>query len=202
MPCPVRAKPDRCKLAPGGDRVMCFRTPSADPARGNQAWFHPHPDAPSRGWPRPGPTPTFHAATDFGKVASEYAERLTPGRAQALAATLMLPADAFDALPLIGLNSDTGGEHWTFPEADANGNVLGVTRRYRDGGKKQLAGGKRGLTVPIAFADRPGPLYVCEGTSDTLALTRAGLAAVGRPSNAAGRRCSPTCSSRCGTVAR
>ncbi len=49
-----------------------------------------------------------------------------------------------------------------------------------------MAGGKRGLTVPAGFADPPGPVYVCEGASDVLALTAAGLCAVGRPNNRGG----------------
>ena len=36
------------------------------------------------------------------------------------------------------------------------------------------------------WRDRPGPVFLVEGASDTLALTAAGLSAVGRPSNTGG----------------
>ena len=49
-----------------------------------------------------------------------------------------------------------------------------------------MPGGKRGLSVPAGCRDRPGPVLVVEGPTDALALTAAGLAAVGRPSAAGG----------------
>jgi hypothetical protein len=69
---------------------------------------------------------------------------------------------------------------------DAEGRVVGITRRYRDGSKKAAAGGHHGLHVPAGWADRDGPVYLPEGPTDVLAQTAMGLAAVGRPSNMAG----------------
>ncbi|WP_171475045.1 hypothetical protein [Frigoriglobus tundricola] len=57
-----------------------------------------------------------------------------------------------------------------------------------------MPGSKRGLTLPTGWRDRPGPVFVVEGPTDAAALTAAGLAAVGRPSNAGGGSCSPHCS--------
>ena len=68
--------------------------------------------------------------------------------------------------------------------------MIGVTERAPGPGgrdtKKMRAGGSRGLTIPDGWIDRPGPVLLVEGPSDTLAATAAGLAAVGRPSNTGG----------------
>ena len=48
------------------------------------------------------------------------------------------------------------------------------------------AGGKRGLTLPAGWCDRPGPAFVVEGPTDAAALAAAGLCAVGRPSKDGG----------------
>ncbi len=123
-PCPVCEKPTRCKVAPGGDRVMCFRHESPDPMTGGQAWFHPHPDGPTSHRTRSdsGPKATFRPPpTDFGKLAAQYAGELTPARTAALAAALGLPVEVFGLLPLLGWNTDAGGAHWTFPEVDPAG---------------------------------------------------------------------------------
>lgn len=75
---------------------------------------------------------------------------------------------------------------WAVPERDAGGRVVGIARRYPGGRKKQMAGGKRGLTyAPAALAGAPLVL-VPEGASDVVSLMACGLAAVGRPSNVGG----------------
>ena len=82
------------------------------------------------------------------------------------------------------------GYTFTFPECAADGRVVGIaTRAPNPGGpdtKKMILGGRRGLTIPDGWGDRPGAVLLVEGPSDTLALTAAGLPAVGRPSNTGG----------------
>jgi hypothetical protein len=101
-----------------------------------------------------------------------------------LAEAIGLPVEVLAALPLLG--AGPGGRYWTLPECDADGAVVGVNRRFPDGSKKLMAGGKRGLTLAEGWRERPGPVLLVEGASDTLALTAAGLCAVGRPSNTGG----------------
>jgi integrase len=95
-----------------------------------------------------------------------------------------LPAEVFARLPLLGANK--AEKCWTFPEVDAAGTVIGVTRRFLDGSKKRTAGGRSGLTLADGWRERPGPVLLVEGPTDLLALTAAGLCAVGRPSNTGG----------------
>ena len=49
-----------------------------------------------------------------------------------------------------------------------------------------MTGGKRGLTLPTDFRHRTGRVFVVEGPTDFMAMTAAGLHAVGRPSCSGG----------------
>lgn len=62
----------------------------------------------------------------------------------------------FDALPNIEAEGvSTAGRTFTLPECDAAGAVVGIGRRFPDGSKRHLPGGKRGLTLtqPRAVTD-------------------------------------------------
>src|SRR5262249_503228 len=87
-----------------------------------------------------------------------------------------------------------GGEavyppHWTSPELDSSGRVVGIHVRYHDGKKEHRFGGGRGLVYdPVAVATAKVAICV-EGLSDTAAGMSLGLRGVlwvGRPSNTAG----------------
>ena len=71
---------------------------------------------------------------------------------------------------------------WTFPLSDAAGRIVGLNRRFPDGGKRIMPGHKAGLylpvDLPVNFADLT--LVVCEGGSDTAAGLDLGFWAVGR----------------------
>jgi hypothetical protein len=119
--------------------------------------------------------------------AEKYAAALTPERLDALAVKLGLPADALTSLPALGWLADPpAGPCYTFPEADATGTLIGISRRYPDGRKRSMKGSRRGLTLPVGWQGRPGPVLVVEGPTDAAALTAAGLAGIGRPSNSGG----------------
>ncbi len=181
-PCPACSKADRCKLSPDGRRVMCWRTPSAKPVKGGEAWYHDF-DAPAPPAARRARPP--RATRDFPAMATGYAAALTAADRGRLAAALGLPEVALAALPLVGFDArHPAGPSYTFPETDAAGKVIGIGLRFADpaAGKMAVGGSKRGLTAPTGWRDRPGPLFVPEGASDVLALTHAGLACVGRPS--------------------
>jgi hypothetical protein len=130
----------------------------------------------SRNWPA-------EAAVFASTLASH------PEAREELADKLRLPVEALNALPGLGVSSRSlAGWTFTFPETDAAGTVVGITERSPAGGKKNLFGGKRGLTIPAGWRDRGGPLVVVEGPTDVLALTLLGFACVGRPSNTGGAK--------------
>ncbi len=73
------------------------------------------------------------------------------------------------------------GQAWTIPERDGRGRIVGINRRYEDGGKRFMSGGRRGLYIPDGWRDMPGPIYCPEGFSDTATLVAIGACAIGRP---------------------
>jgi hypothetical protein len=77
------------------------------------------------------------------------------------------------------------GRCWTIPERDGQGRVTGVNRRYEDGTKRLMYGGRRGLYIPDGWDEMPGPIYCPEGFSDAAVLVATGACAIGRP-NAGG----------------
>jgi putative DNA primase/helicase len=189
-PCPVCGGDHKCSLGSGG-LIICGRRDGPEPgfvrigqANGDPQFtlYRAETDTPRGAEP-----PPAVGNADWGTRAKDLARDLTSATAEALAAALRIPPSVLTLLPLIGFGTDRSGDYWSFPEADHAGRVTGIVRRYRTSGeKKMMKGGRRGLTVPDGWADRPGPVHVPEGASDTLALTAAGLAAVGRPSDRAG----------------
>ena len=121
---------------------------------------------------------------DWTTLALGYADDLRSDTRAELARQLDLPAESIDAIESVGWNKQEGC--WTFPECDGNGNVVGISRRFRDGGKRAVQGGARGLTLAANWRDRPGPVLIVEGPSDVIALTLCGLATIGRPNNMGG----------------
>jgi hypothetical protein len=99
---------------------------------------------------------------------------------------LCIPGHILDELDVRTWDDDPCNRTcFTFPEKDAGGRVIGYTRRYGDGSKKNV--GKRGLTLPpnwLPTGDEP--LLLVEGASDVAACMAMELHAIGRPSNTGG----------------
>jgi hypothetical protein len=130
-----------------------------------------------------GNAPTKEPEIDWAETAAVYEASLTPALRGALAQALGVPEARLADLH----TGDKADEDcWTFPEFDGKGNVVGINRRFQDGRKKAMTGSQRGLYIPDGAGDCPGPVFLVEGASDSLALISMGLAAVGRPSNTGG----------------
>ena len=188
-PCPVCKKTDWCLIAPDGSACICKRTESGKQC-GDAGWLHKLTES-QPGGVRNGSqeSKTGNWETDAQKFARNMAD--APQYREMLATSLRLPVDALDAMPLIGYRKATNEfVEFTFPEVNAANRLLGIATRVEVDGKKAekrfVKGGKRGLTLPIGWRDRAGPLFVVEGPIDVLAMTAAGLTCIGRPSNAAG----------------
>ena len=78
------------------------------------------------------------------------------------------------------------GRCWTIPERDGNVQITAINRRYENGDKQVMYGGRRGLYVPDGWRDMRGPVYCPEGFSDAAALVAIGQCAVGRPNVGSG----------------
>lgn len=185
--CPICERPDWCLLSPDGKAAICTRVESKKRC-GEAGWLHrldngnelpafvPPPVRPKTDAPR------WHA------VAMECSQQITNEQVLELSAKLGLPCVGIACIGLVGSwNNEDGTKSIVFPERDGQDNVIGLNRRFEDGRKLHLPGGSRGLTLPLNWDDdRPDPLYIVEGPTDTAAMVCAGLSAWGRPSNRGG----------------
>ena len=87
---------------------------------------------------------------------------ITENRLAELATDLGVAESALVTLQ-VGWNDDS----WTFPEVNADGTVIGLNRRFRDGSKKSCYGHRRGIMTSLVT---DGPIYCVEGGSDTAKL--------------------------------
>lgn len=175
-PCPICRKPDWCLIARDGSAAICQRVESARRI-GDAGWLH------RIGEPVSGAVPRYEPAgsvTDFAWLARAYEVNLN-GRLGAHATALGVRENA---LRMLGAGWD--GEALTFPMR-VDGSVVGIRRRFSNGRKLSVRGGKEGLFVPSA--DHPQrTVWICEGPTDTAYLLGLGLWAIGRPSCTGGTR--------------
>lgn len=200
--CPVCDGDHKCAVGTDGV-ILCGRRQGEalgfrylGQSKADSQWgLYRHEDNPLLNAPalRPSSNGRSRQATDWTALAEELAQDLTPEKRRELADALGVPEAALTMLQ-IGwtaqgphkVDGDPIGPCWTFPELDGKGRVIGIGCRYQNGTKKAWQGGSRGLTVPTGWLERPGPIFLVEGPSDTLALTALNLVAAGRPSNTGG----------------
>ncbi len=88
----------------------------------------------------------------------------------------------------LGLGWDESKQCFTFPERNATGQITGIGTRDMTGQKRCVKASVRGVYLPDRWRDIPGPLYICEGPSDTAALLTIGRLGIGRPSATGGTK--------------
>jgi putative DNA primase/helicase len=113
---------------------------------------------------------------DFEALALEYQRATDPDELEVFADSLGLDPDA---LRRLGVGWD--GSAWCFPMKGVDGTVVGIRRRFPDGTKSSVKGGREGLFIPSELSTT-ATLFVCEGPTDCAALLGLGLDAIGRPS--------------------
>ena len=141
---------------------------------------------------------------DWDRLAKKFVAAISPERVRVLATDLSARPEALVAMSVGWATADdlrqirASGQGWaeqypdgafTFPERDGSGRLVGFSFRTTDGRKgapSRAIGARRGLIFPPSLVERPDPVLVVEGASDVAACETLGLAAVGRPSNAAG----------------
>lgn len=129
---------------------------------------------------------------DWGAEMARLQRNLTSELRSELAKHLKLPESILGCIS-IGYKPDAYHPKlkrvepaFAFAETDAFGSISGIPLRFEDKYKSCVKDSQRGLTIPPGWLERPGPVLLPEGPSDVLALTAAGLAAIGRPSNCGG----------------
>lgn len=183
-PCPICGKPDNCEVSQDGQMVWCGRV--ADGAlrenSGGQYLHRLSDAAPFRPMPDSGDHSRLKgtATLDLDRLARQWAENAGNHR-ERLASQLGVSVESLTAMS-VGFDQRV----WTFPERDATGRVIGISRRSADGRKQRLRDTRAGLSYVPDWNTNEGPVLLVEGPTDTAALWDLGFTVVGRPSNCAG----------------
>ena len=112
---------------------------------------------------------------DFGQLSWQYQQQLTDKKLNWLSMKLGISAKSLKRL-CVGWD----GEAYTFPMSNAQGQIIGIRRRFPDGCKVSIIGSKTGLFIPFDLSPE-SLLLICEGPTDTAAALDLGFTAIGRP---------------------
>jgi hypothetical protein len=192
-PCPICKKTKWCRYTACGQLAGCMRVAEGSfKITPKGCHLHRLAESPNQSvrcrrepiQPRKTATTTTTPAEDWSAFAETYRSALTDERAAQLANALGVPMNVLSVLR-VGYLAEKNT--FTLPEHDGAGTIIGIGLRHATSGKKwHRKGGKRGLSIPTGWVERTGSIFLVEGASDTLTLTAAGLAAIGRPSNTGG----------------
>jgi len=117
-----------------------------------------------------------------------YEHETAPATREDLAETLGVSVASLEALR-VGWGCDWNGREWaSFPSRRADGQIIGIVRRYLDDGEKRTYPGtsNAGVFCLPDWWKAPGVILIVEGGSDVAAAATAGIAAIGRPSSCGG----------------
>lgn len=194
--CPICGKGDNCSVTADGRMAYCGRIESGslkqnaggqflhrladdNPYRGHEHPSHrPSNPPPRKSDPKPKRSVDWGALMRFVTDRSDISERRNE-----LAKQLGV---SMTSIERIGVGWSDKQNAWMIPERDSSAKIIGISRRYRDGRKRQFPGSSRGLTFAFDWLHDPGPVFPVEGASDVAAMLSRGLCAVGRPSNVGG----------------
>ena len=176
-PCKICEKPDWCTFdSENGDRC-CMRVESTKPMR-NGGWLHSGNYRSIGVWrvPRnPEPMRPKLTSRQLETMNRRYQLAVNESMLYSWATDLGVCGSALDQL-WVGWD----GEATTFPMFNAAVEIVGIRRRFGNGKKLSVKGGREGIFGVQAL--RPGPLWIAEGASDTAYLLSIGLNAIGLPS--------------------
>ena len=179
-PCPVCSKPDWCLVSPDGSAAICQRIQEGSIKKcGDAGYLHV-----LVGWSRGQQhrsqrkfivIPNNRPDRDFAALQQQYSRHITNQQLNDLSQQLGVSAQSLKRLQ-IGWD----GEAYTFGMSNDFSKIIGIRRRFPNGRKVSLTGGKTGLFIPTDLSSE-GLLLICEGPTDTAAAIDLGFAAIGRP---------------------
>lgn len=181
-PCPICDKPDNCSVSTDGVLVWCGRIAEGSLKQNDGGQYLHRLRDTFTSYLRPQRPKRVSAGRDYCGLAQRLFDDGATGRTE-LARLLGVSVSSLERLE-VGWNR--WEEYWSFPERDAQGKVIGISSRLRNGEKKRLPGGKSGLTYAVDWNTGVGPILLVEGGSDTAALLTMGINVIGRPSNLGG----------------
>lgn len=173
-PCVICRKPDWCTRSAEGDVVCCMRIPSQTRMQNGGYLYR---IGEKRSYPMPPRREEQPKPRNLDALAAFHRQCVRQPQLAEFAASIGVTAHSLERLS-VGFD----GEAWTFPMVDCDGNTIGIRRRFADGTKLSVRGGREGLFVPTDGGDLASLVVVCEGPTDTAAILDADFYAIGRPS--------------------
>ena len=155
--CQVCGRATWCTRSADGQMAKCMRIESHRPAKGSAGgWIH-RVDSPAPVSLRPRwQTGAIQPLVDWPSRARGLSEAKGAAEARAtLADSLGVSVDALVRLGVGVGHDDSGKQFSSWPERGAEGHTIGIVRRYEDGTKKHMAGGRAGLYLPRGCATAP-----------------------------------------------
>ena len=179
-PCPVCGKPDWCLVTDDGSAAICQRIQESSVKSCDEAgYLHILADRPKNQHRRPQRRFTVgqdnRPDKDFTALQQQYNCQIKDEQVDSLSRQLGVSTQSLKRL-CIGWD----GEAYTFGMSNDFGKIIGIRRRFPNGNKVSLKGGKTGLFIPTDLSPE-GLLLICEGPTDTAAALDLGFAAIGRP---------------------
>lgn len=187
-PCPICERPDWCIVSPDRGAAICARIESDD-RRGGAGWLHKLNGPPPKNHHRSSGRQNGSSAGPKAKPPGDWTAEANSyyGRPEATEKRQELSEElGISAESLQRLHVGWDGQAWTIPERNTTGEIVGLSRRFRDGSKRMAPASKRGLTYQCDWSSADGPVVIVEGASDTVAGMDLGLPVIGRPSNSGG----------------
>jgi len=192
LPCVICGHDHWCLISRTGDRAVCCRIASAEPAPHYDGWYH---EIAVRDRQLPATikrctrVPHAHAVMDFSDALVVYERAFTPAARHHAADTLGLKVEVFGPYR-IGYHAESDALALPAMQLDDPA-ICGI--RFRSlkptGRKWWTAPGSTGCLLLPTRAPRDGePVLLTEGPSDALAATQVGLHALARWSCALDQR--------------
>lgn len=131
-------------------------------------------------------TSTAINVVDFAALAQQYQAAVDETVLRSFADSLAVTTESLKSLG-IGRDRDA----WTFPERNADGEIVGIAKRPDRGKKHMVTGSKRGLTLAWPLDGYAGsspndPILIVEGATCAAAGLDLGFTTIGRPSATGG----------------
>ena len=176
-PCVVCGRPKYCGIAADGSAAICMWVKGDRPTR-NGGWLHRLTlDTRIREHVERATVAGGHKPlVDFGELAGRYARAAGDSSVKQLARSLGVSTGSLRRLH-VGFD----GRAFTFPMCDGAGRIIGIRRRFPNGGKCCVTGSATGLFIPTGLL-AAGVLFIAEGPTDCAALLDLGYYVIGRPS--------------------
>ena len=132
--------------------------------------------------------PTPVVKVDAEPIAKElYNHELSPLIRSELSESLNVTIGSLELLRVgVGWDTHDGARFASFPSRNADGKIIGITRRYRNGQKKTYRGTSNGVFYTPEWYKTGGVVLIVEGASDVAAAISMGICSIGRSSNIGG----------------